>query len=109
MAAKKGKLQAVVVTSVIGQNISSDLKNSFLQETKSPREISQGLKVPPAGVQGNSADPVKTRTKRDFTYSGVDKEVDIGLIIDLFDSLGAEEQAQVLKALLERTAAIMSR
>ena len=86
------------------------LKNSEIpRDKKSPREISQGLKVPPAGVQGNSADPVKTRTERDLTYSGVDKEVDIGLIIELFDSLGAEEQAQVLKALLERAAAIISR
>ena len=66
----------------------------------------QGLKVPPAGVQGNSADPVKTRTERDLTGTRCDVRCDIdekmGLIVDLFDQLTPDEQTDLLDVLRER-------
>ena len=56
----------------------------------------QGLQVPPAGVQGNSADPVKTRTERDLTSPMVAKSVAVRKILELIDGLNDDEYRDVL-------------
>ena len=40
--------------------------------------------------------------KRDSDFDGVDKEVDIDLIIDIFDRLTSDQQADLLAKLQER-------
>lgn len=59
----------------------------------------QGSRIPPAGVQGDSADPVKTRTERDLTSPMVAKSVAVRKILELIDGLNDDEYRELIDVL----------
>ena len=61
--------------------------------------MSQGLKVPPAGVQGNSADPVKTRAECDLTSPLFAKSFAVRKILELIEGLSNDEYRELIDIL----------
>ena len=93
-------MKSKAATRNIEQNLPQALiESEIMRNKKSPREISQGLKVPPAGVQGESADPVKTRTERDLTSPLFAKSFAVRKILELIEGLSNDEFKELIDVL----------